>query len=194
MTGDMSSEVRGALATGAIFPGSADAFASHVVAGDWSAALGLVRAARRLEVLSSWWTSGSVDAETLRALLPGAWSESQVGAELVWWPLFRDAGYSGAPLPPDEPIIAHRGGQPGDPVGLAWTMDRDAAVAEACRWPRAASVVVDGTMLLTGEIVTAQLPRAKVVARVERAGVDELIAHPRSVRIIGHEPVRVPVR
>lgn len=92
-----------------------------------------------------------------------------------------------------DPIIGYRGGQPGDPIGLAWWLERDAALREACRWPRAASSVIDGVMMLSGEVVTAELPRDKIAAHVERGGRPELLAHPRSVRIIGREKVELPV-
>lgn len=187
-------QARSALASGAIFPDAVERLGERIGAGDWAGAMTLVRPPRQLDVLSEWWAGGEMAVEELRAILPGAWSASTITSEMRWWPLFRDAGYSGSPLPLEDPITAFRGGQPGDPMGMAWSIDREAAVREACRWPRAASSVVDGVMMLGGEIVIAQLPRGKVAAHVERAGVDELIAHPRSVRIIGRESVQLPVR
>lgn len=194
MSDILSLEARSALASGAIFPDAAPELGARVGAGDWAGALDLVRAPRRLEILAAWWAGGRMAVEQLRAVLPAAWSDATITSELTWWPLFRDAGYSGSPLPVEDPITAFRGGQPGDPIGMAWWLDREAAVREACRWPRASSTVIDGVMMLGGEVVTAGLPRDKVVAHVQRGGVDELIAHPRSVRIIGRESVQLPVR
>lgn len=193
MAHELSSEARFALAVGAIFPDATQQFDQRLADGDWGAALELVRRPRRLEVLEQWWREQRIGVEDLRLLLPAAWDDAVPGSELRWWPLFRDAGYSGEPPPDDDPVTGYRGGQPGDPVAMVWALEHDKAARSALRWPRAAATSESGASILAGEIVTAEIPRAKIVAHLTGPNGADVIAHPRSVRVVGRERVERPL-
>jgi len=193
MAHELSSETRFALAVGAIFPDATRQFDVRLADGDWRAALELVRKPHRLEMLEQWWREQRVSVEDLRLLLPAAWDDAVPGSELHWWPLFRDAGYCGEPLPDGDPVIGYRGGQPGDPVAMVWALDHEKAARSALRWPRAAATSESGVSILAGEIVTAEVPCAKIVAHLTGPNGADVIAHPRSVRIVGRERVERPL-
>jgi hypothetical protein len=190
---EVSPEARSAVATGAVFPTSAVRFGERVAEEEWSAALGIVRRAYRLEMLDRWWSQKRISLEDLRALLPNAWLEAEPDTELRWWPLFRDAGYCGHPPPDADPLLVYRGGQRDDPIGMVWLRNLEAARRAALRWPRAETVAADGARILSGVVITASVPRARISGHLVHRTGSEIIAHPRVVQVLGRERIEEPL-
>ena len=191
---DVSPDARYAIALGAIFPDAVNRFEERIAATDWAGALSLVRRARRLEVLDGWRTERRIGAGVLRELLPGAWREAAGDGGTRWWPLFREANYCGNPPPAADPILGFRGGQRDDPLGMAWWIDLDAARRDALRWPRSAANNAEGEPVRAGFVITAAIPRDKIGAAFVGRWGTEVIAHPRSVTILGRERIEEPLQ
>ncbi len=186
---EVSPDARYAIAMGAIFPDSAGSFGGKVNAGEWPAALSIVRRAHRLEVLEAWWEEGRIGVDELRAMLPGAWRDAETDTGLRFWPLFRDVGFCGQPVALPDWVIGFRGGQRDDPPGMVWGLDLEVARRVALRWPRSAATNAEGEPIRAGVVTTARIPRAQIHARWVTRTDTEVIAHPDAIEIMGRERI-----
>lgn len=156
-----------------------------------SQAKNLVGSYARLDFAIKAWHAGYLTLDEVLVDLPGLWSGSDPDDtdprflslwRAAWMKNHERYVRDGEPLPRSHNITVYRGQMPNDPVGIAWSLDRD--VAE--RFARGAGMRVSN---MPGVVYVATIDRRKVLGYLTGRKESEVVLDPAHLKNITIEEV-----
>jgi hypothetical protein len=142
-------------------------------ARDYEGLLHVVERPYRLSTLRDLFGEGMLDVVSLRKILGWAWTDAEPADELEWLPLWKAAAPIFERRLPSDSMTIYRGQIPGEPIGIAWSLDRDIAVFFATRFERG------------GTVLRGVIGRSRVLGYLVSRGESEIVCNPVDLSNIG---------